>query len=220
MTTPNTHNTQQRSFKGDNTRREIIEAAARLFGERGFDATGIRDIEQAAGVSRGAVTYHLGNKEDVWKAAFKHTFFPFLDQMRSNADFMRALEPSARFRHFVGQFVRASARSPQMVRLMIQEGVGGTWRFQFIVESFFAPIADVWRDLWKGSPFLELFQVNPHMRYALLGACNLIFAVPAEIDAMFAQDVYDDAFIDSHIDAVVAIFESFGATQVNKTEAD
>ena len=207
----------KKSYSGtDETRLQIVRAAANLFSERGYEATSIRDIENAAGVSRGGVTYHIGNKEEIWKAAFEYTFFPFLDQVRSNAEFLKTLAPSVRFRHLVGLFVRASARSPQMVRFMIHEGVGGSWRFEFIVKRFFIPLGAASKDLWAGSTFLELFRTNPHLRYALLGACNLIFAVPTEVKVLFRQDVYSDTFIDTHIDAVVAIFESFGQSGAQK----
>ncbi len=44
-------------------RARIRDAALRLFGQRGMDATTIRDIAAAAGVSGGLVRHHFGSKE-------------------------------------------------------------------------------------------------------------------------------------------------------------
>ena len=45
------------------TRERILDAAGRLFAERGFDGTSLRAITTAAGVNLAAVHYHLGSKE-------------------------------------------------------------------------------------------------------------------------------------------------------------
>ncbi|WP_158436272.1 TetR/AcrR family transcriptional regulator [Nocardia nova] len=42
-----------------------MAAATRLFAEKGYLGTGIRDIEDAVGIRRGALYYHIGNKENL-----------------------------------------------------------------------------------------------------------------------------------------------------------
>ncbi|MDK3017209.1 TetR/AcrR family transcriptional regulator [Pseudodonghicola flavimaris] len=50
----------QRSLQ---TREKILDAAERVFAERGFDGASIRDIAAAAGVQAGLVHHHGGSKE-------------------------------------------------------------------------------------------------------------------------------------------------------------
>lgn len=45
------------------TRERILDVAERLFGERGFAATSLRDITTGAGVNVASVNYHFGSKE-------------------------------------------------------------------------------------------------------------------------------------------------------------
>ena len=45
------------------TRNRILDVAERLFGERGFPATSLRDITTEAGVNVASVNYHFGSKE-------------------------------------------------------------------------------------------------------------------------------------------------------------
>ncbi|MEQ9695459.1 TetR/AcrR family transcriptional regulator [Shimia sp. SDUM112013] len=48
------------------TRARILDAAERLFAERGFEGASIRDIAREAGVQAGLVTHHGGPKEDLF----------------------------------------------------------------------------------------------------------------------------------------------------------
>jgi TetR/AcrR family transcriptional regulator, cholesterol catabolism regulator len=48
---------------GDGRRREIIRAAARLFGAQGYAGTSMRDIAQAVGLLPGSLYYHFPSKD-------------------------------------------------------------------------------------------------------------------------------------------------------------
>ena len=52
------------------TTEAILKAGRRLFGERGFAATTIDDIAEAAQVAKGAVYHHFATKEAVFEAVF------------------------------------------------------------------------------------------------------------------------------------------------------
>lgn len=54
---------QQRS---EETRSHILEAALREFSRQGYDATGVAEICQAAGVSKGAFYHHFPTKQAVF----------------------------------------------------------------------------------------------------------------------------------------------------------
>ncbi|MBP7203030.1 MAG: TetR family transcriptional regulator [Propionivibrio sp.] len=55
---------------GDASRREeLLRTAARLFVDKGFEATTTRDIADAAGMRSGSPFYHFRSKQDLLKAA-------------------------------------------------------------------------------------------------------------------------------------------------------
>lgn len=47
---------------------EILDAAERLFGTKGFDGTSTHDILNAVGIARGTLYYHFKSKEDILDA--------------------------------------------------------------------------------------------------------------------------------------------------------
>jgi len=49
----------------DRTRASILEAAERLYADRGFSDVTLRDIVAAAGVNLAAVNYHFGSKDEL-----------------------------------------------------------------------------------------------------------------------------------------------------------
>lgn len=64
----------------ETTTRAMLDAAERLFSDRGFTAVSVRDIAQAAGVSHALVHRYLGSKEEIYRAVLKR-----------NEDVMRAV---------------------------------------------------------------------------------------------------------------------------------
>ena len=66
------HSAEGGYARGEETRRRIIDAAIRLFGERGYEGASTRDIAQAAGVNAPALQYYFDNKEGVYRACAEH----------------------------------------------------------------------------------------------------------------------------------------------------
>lgn len=50
---------------------QIIETAERLFAERGFDGTSVRDIAEVAGINVAMISYYFGSKEKLMEALFE-----------------------------------------------------------------------------------------------------------------------------------------------------
>jgi AcrR family transcriptional regulator len=53
------------------TRARILDAAARLFADAGYERTTIRAIAAAAGVDAGLVMHHFGSKEELFRAVMR-----------------------------------------------------------------------------------------------------------------------------------------------------
>lgn len=58
------------------TRSQLLEAAERLFSERGVAGTTLNDIATAAGLTRGAVYWHFQNKTDLIHALWDQVALP------------------------------------------------------------------------------------------------------------------------------------------------
>jgi AcrR family transcriptional regulator len=61
--------------QGPVTREQILDASLRLFSEKGFARTSVRDIAQAAGITDAAIYYHFSSKRDLFEALIEERGF-------------------------------------------------------------------------------------------------------------------------------------------------
>ena len=105
------------------TRERLIEAAARLFAERGFSKVTVRDICRSAGANVAAVNYHFGGKtglyrEIVWAAI--RTMQTTTDAIRRAGDRRPPEEQLAAFiKIFLARVVES--RDSRIHQLMLRE---------------------------------------------------------------------------------------------------
>ncbi|MBM3387805.1 MAG: TetR/AcrR family transcriptional regulator, partial [Betaproteobacteria bacterium] len=83
----------------DNRRQALIRASAKLFKEKGFEATTVRDIAAAVGMRSGSPFYHFANKQEILKAVMEVGLRQGLD--RTLAAIRSAETPQERFRLLV-----------------------------------------------------------------------------------------------------------------------
>jgi AcrR family transcriptional regulator len=61
--------------RGPLTRKQILDASLRLFSEKGFARTSVRDIAQAAGITDAAIYYHFESKRELFEALIEERGF-------------------------------------------------------------------------------------------------------------------------------------------------
>jgi TetR/AcrR family transcriptional regulator, transcriptional repressor for nem operon len=60
--------------KGEQTRREIVEKAAPLFNQKGFEGTSLADLMQATGLQKGGIYRHFSGKRELAAEAFDYAW--------------------------------------------------------------------------------------------------------------------------------------------------
>jgi AcrR family transcriptional regulator len=102
----------------------IVQAAARLFGERGFDRVSMPDIATASGITAGAIYKHFASKDDLFfevvRRAVEATDLPSADLPQVVAAYTAA--ESALLRRAAVEIHHASAAHPK-VRKMLRDSL-------------------------------------------------------------------------------------------------
>lgn len=92
----------------DQTRERILDNAARLFSMRGFDAVGIDELMEDAGLTRGAFYHHFRNKSELYGEAIAHAARIGSSQLDALDDqgLSRLVEVYLRYGHAQGESPR------------------------------------------------------------------------------------------------------------------
>lgn len=116
------------------TRREIVEVAARLFAEDGYDATSIEDVLRSTGLSRGALYHHFPSKRDLFEAVFDQTECGLMDAVLAEA--MKQPDPLAMLRAGCRAWLDACMRpAVRRITLIDAPAVLGWQRWRQIDEA-------------------------------------------------------------------------------------
>ena len=127
----------------------IVEAAIRLFNEKGTAAVSTNHIAQEAGISPGNLYYHYGNKEEIIRAVFGRMISVWevmaelpRDRAPTLADLRAVLEETYsvlwEYRFFYREFVALLRRDPELGRRYRDVREGGLANTVVLLESFVA----------------------------------------------------------------------------------
>jgi AcrR family transcriptional regulator len=86
------------------TRERILDAAQKLFAEKGLEATSVRDITTEAGCNVAAVNYHFGGKENLYIEAFRAMLGPLRDQRMAVMDELMERDPVPTLEEYLASF--------------------------------------------------------------------------------------------------------------------
>ena len=70
----------QATNEAEDTRERILVSSRKLFAEKGFDMTSVRDITSDAGCNVASVNYHFGGKENLYLETFRSMLTLLRDQ--------------------------------------------------------------------------------------------------------------------------------------------
>ena len=75
-------------------RENILTCALELFYQRGYDAVGIQEICQAAGITKPTLYHYFGSKYGLLEALLEREFSGFFRKLSENAQFQNGIEES------------------------------------------------------------------------------------------------------------------------------
>jgi AcrR family transcriptional regulator len=127
--------------ESDTTRERIVDAAGEIFAQRGFDATTVRDICQAAGANIAAVNYYFGDKQRLYIEAVVRAHRWRMERARL-PEWSANTSPEKRLADFITTFIRRVRIDPDdtwHMRLIMREVMNPTAACAELVQSSIRP---------------------------------------------------------------------------------
>lgn len=193
------------------TKARLMAAAIEMFSTAGFEGTTGAALEEAAGVQRGLLAYHFGSKDALWRAAVDQVFTQFEAHGRKLFAEELGVRGDDPLGAFIACFIRASAQKPELLNFIVREAKIESGRRDYIAEKHVSGFADLIVQV-TGRP------KSVHDFYALTGAMTFVFVSPAGARRIWDTEPFSEAFVTSHIEAVIDIFRA--AWGINPSEAE
>lgn len=114
------------------TREAILDAAERLFADRGYESTSLQEVGAMAGVSRATPGYFFGSKADLHRAVLERSFAEVRLAVREGRERARASEKGSEvvLAGVVSDYFDFITANPNFVRLIEWEALSGGRQLQ------------------------------------------------------------------------------------------
>lgn len=99
---------------------QIMEAAEKLFAEKGFAGTSVRDIAEAANVNLAMISYYFGSKEKLMEAMFRFRGQDFKIQLE-NILLNKELSPIQKVEKLIDDYIDRIFKKQNFHKVMVRE---------------------------------------------------------------------------------------------------
>jgi TetR/AcrR family transcriptional regulator len=183
------------------SRRAILDAAERLFADRGYEATSMADIGAAAKLSRATPSYFFRSKEDLYRAVLGRAFEETSELISSAGFRAGGFEEAAT--KAVSDYLDFLASRPSFVQLVVRECLDGG-RFLEGLSQHVAALAKGMSAVGEGSQHLRA-QIDP--RHLLLSGISVCWfpIVAGPLTADLGLHPESKAFIEERKQQVIEL---------------
>jgi len=109
----------KRTQRGEDRRKEILEAARSIFSAKGFERSSMAEIAAKVGVVEGALYKHFGGKRELLFEATRAFYEPLIAATREELTGVHGSRNRLRF--VIHRQLQAFVRHPEMCRLIMQD---------------------------------------------------------------------------------------------------
>jgi AcrR family transcriptional regulator len=169
---------RRKRANGEQSRRKILEAAAEVAGERGYEGTSIALVSAKCGLPASSIYWHFKDKDDLIAAVIESSFERWLSAIELSGDPDAA--PLDRGLALAAQVAKALLDAPDFLRLGLMltlerrpEEPRARTMFLQVRQVASEQVAAVFR---KSAPALDEAEIRLLTTYAISGADGLFIA--------------------------------------------
>ena len=196
-----------RQKQREQTRGQILSAAAKVFARSGFDASSLADIAAQAGVKKALVQYHFSTKEQLWKEAatclWQGRNAHLAQMIGDNCDD----DLGERMRRGFTALVEYTRENPQWLWFMFHEAATKGPRLQWLTDQHLR------EDYRLGEKFITLFQQRGliregsplHLLHLISGALTYNLLVAPQTQLVTGTDLASEESITRQVELLQSL---------------
>jgi TetR/AcrR family transcriptional regulator len=177
------------------TKQHIINIAGKLFAQYGYDAVSVRDITRKADVNLGAITYHFGGKE----ALYREMVLSMAKTLRNEVEKLETLDCSAteKLTAFIQCYLKMLLQNPNRARMILMEMSLGKKRLMNVLSPYIiSNSTTLMKILEAGIQSGEFRNMNIQLTtFHIFSVCAHFITVQPLLKRFFKIEHYDEPFI-------------------------
>ena len=198
-------------MKEDNTKSNLLKAAISVFGSQGYSGGSVRQIANVANTNIGAIKYHYGSKENLWKEAVTYLFQALGASIMKDAHAWPSMSARERVINSTSNYIHFCAKYPELNRIILSETIQNGSRMQWLAENHVKLFIE------RSAEWMKLAQENGiypkdisvlNLVFISMSVSQYLFLMAPFVDHALGIDVFKMDQIEKHIDAVVRLLLS------------
>ena len=172
---------------GLSTRGVVLEAAGRVFAERGYIKATSREICERAGVNSAAINYYFGSKEGLYEEVLVEAHRQLVSLEELNAVMDSGGDPADKLRAFLELSVRAALKAPELwgLPVLLREVASSSSNLPAPLVGSILPKLNVVRALvCEITGFVPGSEKEAHATAMLLLPCMFLVLFPEKIQSV------------------------------------
>ena len=137
----------ERATGSEEKRRQILDAAVRVFARKGFHTSRVGDIAEEAGVAHGLLYHYFSSKDEVLETVFRENWGVLLERIHAVEEARRACPEQ--LRHVAAILLRTWLHTPDVVRVLVRE-IARSPEVQDRIGELVKPIETIRRIIERG----------------------------------------------------------------------
>jgi TetR/AcrR family transcriptional regulator len=125
--------------RGERTRAAILEAAERLFADRGYTNTRLADVAEQVGIRRASIVYYFRDKRELYEAVLDEAFGPLLAKHRDTL--ATDIPVAEKLERLALDLSTYGWERPTAFRLVLHEIAAGPQLASPLIGGLFSPVA-------------------------------------------------------------------------------
>ncbi len=131
----------------ENRHQQIVDGACKVFFEKGYHPTTIRDIAKACHMSMGQLYHYIRSKDDVLYLIHKHMHKVWYDYLR-RSNLEQIEDPVQKFREALKQILQFQVENKKLIQFVYSESKYlDKKHFKVVLEMDYKHVIGFWRGL-------------------------------------------------------------------------
>lgn len=196
-----------RASRGDRARKLLLDAALDCFSAYGFEGASMRLIAERAQISPPLLMYHFDSKENLWAAALEDIVGHYVEHIRDVLAENHALTATETLKIYLAEYIKLSAEKPQLLRIMTQQSIQESDKFEWLLDKFLRRHFELITDLIRRAQLEGNVRAgNPaQLYYFIISSISTPFTAGRGYKILSGSDIFSDIEMKSLLDFVTDI---------------